>query len=244
MPNFVANRITFLGKNDKKALRKYIKLNDNKFDFDFNVAIQMPKGMERIVAGNITDDAVKVYLNHLYLTKANDLLEKIELYKQGFSNVFHKAEVPDMMDKEKQAEMLLNIFNNGKMYKELAWEKIDDVYSYASFVLDCQAKYGAKDWYDWGYKYWGTKWNACDTEYNEGSNSVFFYTAWSYVPNIVKQISKDNPNIIVGYEFAEEQEGYFAGFSIYEKGDLGVEYLYPEYSSESYSLWRKLWEKE
>lgn len=197
MPNFVANRITFLGKNDKKALRKYIKLNDNKFDFDFNVAIQMPKGMERIVAGNITDDAVKVYLNHLYLTKANDLLEKI-----------------------------------------------DDVYSYASFVLDCQAKYGAKDWYDWGYKYWGTKWNACDTEYNEGSNSVFFYTAWSYVPNIVKQISKDNPNIIVGYEFAEEQEGYFAGFSIYEKGDLGVEYLYPEYSSESYSLWRKLWEKE
>lgn len=243
MPNYVANRITFLGKNGEEALRKYIKSKDNVFDFDFNAAIKMPEGMEKTVAGSITDKAVKVYLNYLYLNGAEDLTEKIELYKQGFSNAFYTAQAPDMLDEAHHTETLQAIFNQGKGYEELAWKEIDDVYTYAAFVLDCQAKYGAKDWYDWSRKYWGTKWNACDTEYKEGSNTVFFYTAWASVPDLVMQISKDNPNIRIEYKFAEEQAGYWAGFIIFEAGEIVTECLYSEECDESYELWGELWER-
>ena len=36
------------------------------------------------------------------------------------------------------------------------------------------------NWYEWKWKYWGTKWNACDTSYNIENNkiTIAFNTAW------------------------------------------------------------------
>jgi hypothetical protein len=49
-------------------------------------------------------------------------------------------------------------------------------------------KYGAKDWYDWRCKNWGTKWNSVDTEIIEDERQGLTYTfntAWDCPREIV-----------------------------------------------------------
>ena len=49
-------------------------------------------------------------------------------------------------------------------------------------------KYGAKDWYDWRCKNWGTKWNSVDTEIIEDEREGLTYTfntAWDCPREIV-----------------------------------------------------------
>ena len=49
-------------------------------------------------------------------------------------------------------------------------------------------KYGAKDWYDWRNKNWGTKWNSVDTEITQDEREGLTYTfntAWDCPREIV-----------------------------------------------------------
>ena len=49
-------------------------------------------------------------------------------------------------------------------------------------------KYGAKNWYDWNNKNWGTKWNSIDTEIIEDEREGLTYTfntAWDCPREIV-----------------------------------------------------------
>jgi len=49
-------------------------------------------------------------------------------------------------------------------------------------------KYGAKDWYDWGNKNWGTKWNSVDTEITQDEREGLTYTfntAWDCPREVV-----------------------------------------------------------
>ena len=49
-------------------------------------------------------------------------------------------------------------------------------------TIDNLKNYGSKDWYDWCVKNWGTKWNACGTEFDESNpTQIKFDTAWSDV---------------------------------------------------------------
>ena len=52
-------------------------------------------------------------------------------------------------------------------------------------------KYGAKDWYDWNNKNWGTKWNSCETEIIEDERDGLTYsfnTAWDCPREIVEKL--------------------------------------------------------
>ena len=44
-------------------------------------------------------------------------------------------------------------------------------------------KYGAKDWYDWRVKNWGTKWdvNSSNDRIDESNLSVWFDSAWAQI---------------------------------------------------------------
>lgn len=67
------------------------------------------------------------------------------------------------------------------------------------------AKYGHKDWYDWQYEMWGTKWGDCDTEITaEGDTwlSISFNTAWGPAIAGFEQVSKLFPTLtfVLAYE--------------------------------------------
>ena len=52
-------------------------------------------------------------------------------------------------------------------------------------------KYGAKDWYDWNCKNWGTKWNSIDTEITVDDRlglTYEFKTAWDCPREIVEKL--------------------------------------------------------
>ena len=75
-------------------------------------------------------------------------------------------------------------------------------------LIDCKEKYGFDNWYDWRVANWGTKWNACDSEYDKESEMVKFDTAWSIPYQIISKIAQDNPEAkLDGY--SEEEQGWF-----------------------------------
>jgi hypothetical protein len=70
-------------------------------------------------------------------------------------------------------------------------------------------KYGAKDWYDWRIKNWGTKWdtrpdNTELNQNNENSIEYHFDTAWSPPENWLTTISKMFPGL--KFELHAEEE--------------------------------------
>lgn len=87
-------------------------------------------------------------------------------------------------------------------------------------LIDCKEKYGFDNWYDWRVANWGTKWNACESAYDEECEMVKFDTAWSIPYQIISKIAQDNPNAkLDGY--SEEEQGWFDEYRT-ENGDVHI----------------------
>ena len=91
-------------------------------------------------------------------------------------------------------------------------------------------KYGHKDWYDWEYANWGTKWGDCETDFVSGevikaendqySNCAFvFQSAWGPCTQLVIHISKLYPELWFGGTY-EETGMMFAGCYVVHNGEL------------------------
>lgn len=88
------------------------------------------------------------------------------------------------------------------------------------------AKYGHKDWYDWQYEEWGTKWGDCDThlepilEMNGGLHEVsgHFQTAWGPATAGFLKVSAMFPALRFLFEH-DEEAGFFAGLEVMEGGE-------------------------
>ena len=76
--------------------------------------------------------------------------------------------------------------------------------------FEAQKKSNGRNWYDWSVENWGTKWNAYEIEWNDGS--VRFQTAWSAVPKIINALSKKFFDVTMDYQWADEDVGYNCGF--------------------------------
>jgi hypothetical protein len=90
------------------------------------------------------------------------------------------------------------------------------------------AKYGHKDWYEWQYATWGTKWGDCDT-YLEPVNGNelcgFFQTAWGPASEGFRTISKMFPTLMFGFIY-DEEGGYFAGIEAIKNGATVFEEMF------------------
>lgn len=94
------------------------------------------------------------------------------------------------------------------------------------------AKYGHKDWYEWQYNEWGTKWGDCHTQIGtpyeaDGAWSVdiTFDTPWGTAHKAWLTISAMFPNLVFLFSY-DEEAGFFAGYEIYCAGDSLIEAMY------------------
>lgn len=94
---------------------------------------------------------------------------------------------------------------------------LDFIEARQSFINE--RKHGAKDWYDWKNKYYGTKWGDYDLQIND--HYITFTTAWSPLSdNIIKKFAKDFPDFT--YEWEEEQ-GFGASYEYIESEENLIE---------------------
>ena len=66
------------------------------------------------------------------------------------------------------------------------------------------------DWYVWSVENWGTKWNACYTEFTHSSNviSLSFRTAWSIAWPIYEAIAERFPLLMIEGEILQEMSEF------------------------------------
>ena len=94
---------------------------------------------------------------------------------------------------------------------------LDFIEARQSFINE--RKHGAKDWYDWKNKYYGTKWGDYDLKIDD--HYITFITAWSPLSdNIINKFAKDFPDFT--YEWEEEQ-GFGASYEYIESEENLIE---------------------
>lgn len=90
----------------------------------------------------------------------------------------------------------------------------DKAYERGKKYVDAYKKYGYTTWYSWSNANWGTKWNACDTYYDENSGTlVEFDTAWCPPMPVIEKIFKDNPGKAITFtSYDEDYSGHYELF--------------------------------
>lgn len=81
-------------------------------------------------------------------------------------------------------------------------EHSEEYYRRGQKYVQAFNQYGYKDWYDWSSDKWGTKWNACDSFFEDGC--VTFQTAWCYPKPVINKIFKDNPDCYMVFTWEDE----------------------------------------
>lgn len=112
-----------------------------------------------------------------------------------------------------QAENRNKFGNEIKPEDQMQFERACKAYEETGFAY----------WYDYQNAKWGTKWNAYNCEMiNE--NTFQFDTAWSAIPNMIKEMSKHFDGEII-YIYADEDTGYNAGTYLFISGLVISDYI-------------------
>lgn len=106
------------------------------------------------------------------------------------------------------------------------------------------AKYGYKDWYDWSYDTWGTKWGDCNTNISnplklgDGSWEVLIHyqTAWGPADTGFLKVSAMFPTLLFTFDY-DEEAGFFAGTQAMQDGATVFESMYEPCSYEGEIDW-------
>lgn len=97
------------------------------------------------------------------------------------------------------------------------------------------ARHSKSWWHTWNVENWGTKWNSygCKKE----SDSIFiFQTAWSGVPDLIKKMSKDFPDVEIVYDYFDEDTGANTGSFVFKRGKAIRGYKPVNYAAEAYEI--------
>ena len=101
--------------------------------------------------------------------------------------------------------------------------------------------YGFQDWYDWRWANWGTKWNSCDSEFQD--NAIFISTAWSMPFPVIKKLSellKSEITII----YADEDFGCNTGRLVFNNGEVLENYNPAICSGDAFVCVYEAWDYE
>lgn len=140
----------------------------------------------------VYDEYVDIFGNTAYKNCTN--------FKQIYDN-YIQYEENKFAQLDKESDFM-------KPYKQ--YDSLEDM---GHKLIELKEKYGADNWYDWRNLNWGTKWNACHSNYNDSANSLTFDTAWSIPYPILAKMAEQNPDIkIDGY--SEEETGWFDEYNL------------------------------
>ena len=208
--------------------------SENGYDVDFNKIIPMPEDLN-IESGSVTHDCAKLYVNAM-LEGCDAYKKYAALYVQAFGKDLAMSE--DEQRKTMEYVMLHKDYEkNCPMFQTKA-----DAYAYGKKALDNYANYGAKDWYNWRRKHWGTKWNAHDTILNDPSEAnVYFHTAWSAPIPFLDALSKKYPELTFDFEFADEDMGSNTGKMTVKNGLITKGGFQKDDSKKAYETYFALW---
>lgn len=217
MPNWVTNRITLCGTDQKQIEELFEFFKSDNGDMDFNKIVEMPEEIKNTESSSVSEDAL-VY----YLAKGLGKFERVddiltyEWCKE--KNIITREELFAYWEKE-HSENIRNCKDNEKHHIETRYETFFD---YGKHLYELEQKYGLHDWYIWSVRNWKCKWNAWDAMREE--NILEFYTAWVGVPHLILMASEKFPEVIVNYEFADENFGCNLGRYVFRAGEIIAEY--------------------
>ena len=190
MPNWTSCRL----EAPADVLKKYIgKDEDGCRIFDFNLVIPRPEIYEDpdLVSGGHQDAAIYWFRSE----RGTKEIESIEI-KNKNSPIYEKI----LFDR------INGVFWSDKYPVEIHGDP-DKLYEIGRKYIEAYNKYGFLDWYDWSCAKWGTKWNACDSTFDDMNDEpewVSFDTAWCFPEPIVKKIFDDNPGCEITFEWYDE----------------------------------------
>lgn len=181
MPNWTTCKL----EAPAEVISKYLSKDEKGYiNFDFNLVIPRPEMYSdpSLVCGSDEEFAIYWYLSDhgKYTYDQIPLPKKVkESYFRCFINPYKY-----LPETEQESETL---YERGSKY----------VYLYNT--------YGHRDWYDWSNVNWGTKWNACNTYYDENSGDIVeFDTAWCPPMPVIEKIFEDNPSKEIRFTWYDE----------------------------------------
>ena len=163
MPNWTRNVITATTDADFKKIQKLlIGKVDGRTEIDFNILIPMPKELK------ITSGSGSLEDNKFGFKK-----EKFKLIHDIEKDWFD-YQCKHYGDKEALKEAKKQFGVKSIKYK------------------NCQnlVKHGYKDWYDWSYGKWGTKWNGGEFDMDKKQREIVFNTAWCDPEPVIMELAK------------------------------------------------------
>ena len=148
---------------------------------------------------------------------------------------------------EKRNQILESVRMEGRKLGSIDFEKVvpmpEDVYR-GPLGSEQLAKYpGERNWYYWGRKHWGTKWNAYGfDDIPEEKGDIRFYTAWSAAHPVVKELSMQYPDVRFELTWADEDIGSNTGRTVFENGEVTDTYYPPDQSEEAIRFAAEIWD--
>jgi hypothetical protein len=208
MPNNVTNILTVRGAPNRVA--SFFSAIDGGRDeqcapllIDFNKIRPMPESLN-VERGNRSDTALDCYVIKLS-------------EKSGTAAV--KAALGDYADPvfRRLPETLLSL----RVSKDD--NDMPGLSEFGEKLYNNIRDYGAPTWYEWRVENWGTKWSAYNQRRLDDS-TITFDTAWSSVPELLRELSARFPDIEMSYSFADENLGNNVGEYRFEGGEISYEF--------------------
>lgn len=107
-----------------------------------------------------------------------------------------------------------------------------------SFSIKDDIKYGKENIeLEWCALNWKTKWNAYNCYQDiDNKNIIYFNTAWSGIPDLMRKLAIIFPTITFNYSYADEDFGNNIGVYTFKDTDIIKKYEPESYSKEAYEL--------
>lgn len=211
MPNYVKNIVKMEGITKLPLFKTEYDNRDVKC-FDFNKIIPMPESLD-MESGSMESIAIEA------------VNRKLGQRRYSFQQ---KYSLPTMSDEEYQQRLE----NCGKTEEELLELGLQ--------YITNKVRYGATSWYDWCCDNWGTKWNACSNEQEDG-DTIIFETAWSNPEPVMLKLSEMYPEATIEHWWADEDMGNNDGYRVYQGGQIVAGDYCDSCSNEAYEVYIKCW---